>query len=228
MSTPGLAAALPDGVPWSTCCLRPTPLLKLADDAKAQPPRIIEDAGPRSIGSRSLRVCARSRRCVRGLFVSAPEPRPGLLALLDQPTFRPDAPAWVPASVLSFDQLSFDLGKAYKLISEVLIGEGGDQVNMLSVSSSSRLPPSRKTTSIHCCRRSAQNHYFVTFPPAAPAAAPSEDDEEEDANVAAGNRLAIEGRRPLEAIDPIGRRVRRTLRRNGHAGRGAGVCRSAD
>ena len=122
MATPGLAAALPDGVPLVDVMFVAAPLLKLADDAESPAPaRVIKALGLDRIGPAALRVALDRGALRAGLFVSAPEPRPGLLALLDQPAFRRDAPAWVPASVFSFDQFSFDLGKAYKLISEVLM-----------------------------------------------------------------------------------------------------------
>ncbi len=91
MATPGLAAALPDGVPLVDVMFVAAPLLKLADDAESPAPaRVIKALGLDHIGPAALRVALDRGALRAGLFVSAPEPRPGLLALLDQPAFRPD------------------------------------------------------------------------------------------------------------------------------------------
>ena len=67
-----------------------------------------------------------------GLFLSAPEPRQGLMALFDQPSFLPDPPAWVPATVMGYGQLSFDLGQGLHADQrDLLVSEGGDQVQTM-------------------------------------------------------------------------------------------------
>jgi hypothetical protein len=113
------------------------------------------------------------------LFFSAPEPRQGLLALLDQPTFQPEPPAWVPANVQSFDQLSFDLGKAYKLLREVLVSEGGDQVQSAINQVEQQVSAFLQTDVPSILSSVGTNHYFVSFPQSATdAKAALEDDEE--------------------------------------------------
>jgi hypothetical protein len=69
-----------------------------------------------------------------GAFLAAPAPRRGLVALLDQPTL-PTRPAdWVPADIVDYTHIAFDLGDAWKrlrgLLREAVPEEGQAQMNM--------------------------------------------------------------------------------------------------
>ncbi len=61
----------------------------------------------------------------QGFFIEAPAPRTGLMALLDQPEAPPIVPAWVPADAVAFQHVSFDLGKAYSHIKQLVIEQMG-------------------------------------------------------------------------------------------------------
>ncbi|HVU89445.1 MAG TPA: hypothetical protein VHD36_19105 [Pirellulales bacterium] len=189
MATPGLAAALPDGTPLVDVLFMPEPLLRLAKDAESPTPaRIIKMLGLDKLGPGAVRIALDRGAMRAGLFVSAPEPRQGLLALLDQPTFQPDPPAWVPANALSFDQLSFDLGKAYKLLREVLISEGGDQAQTMINQVEQQIGAFLQTDVETILSSVGTNHYFVSFPDAAVDVKAALEDEEAEA---ATSRMGI-------------------------------------
>lgn len=54
---------------------------------------------------------------------SVPAPRQGFMQLLDQEALDVDPPQWVPASVVRYYQLSFDLAEAYRVIKETALAE---------------------------------------------------------------------------------------------------------
>ena len=183
MATPGLATALPEGTPLVDVLFMAEPLLKLANDAESPTPRrIIKMLGLERLGPEALRIALDRGALRAGLFFSAPEPRQGLLALLDQPTFQPDPPAWVPATALSFDQLSFDLGKAYKLFREVLISEGGDQAQTMITQVEQQISAFLQTDVQTILSSVGTNHYFVSFPDLATDAKGGDEDDEEEAS----------------------------------------------
>ncbi len=55
--------------------------------------------------------------------ISISEPREGVMQLVDQEAVDLDPPAWVPASAVSYSQISFDLGAAYALVKDVVTAE---------------------------------------------------------------------------------------------------------
>jgi hypothetical protein len=165
MSTPGLAAALPDGVTGLEVLFSIDPLLKLAADADNQATsRVLKTLGLDRVGPGAFRLALDRGAMRMGLFVAAPSPRQGLLTLLDQPTFLGDPPAWVPSNVLGFGQLSFDLGKAYTLLREVLVSEGGDQVQTVLDQVEQQIRSVTQNDVATLLSSVGQNHYFLSFP----------------------------------------------------------------
>jgi hypothetical protein len=176
MATPGLAAALPEGVPLVDVLFSPEPLLKLAAEAESPTTnRVLKALGIDRLGPGALRV-ALDRGALRvGLFLSAPSPRQGVLALLDQPAFQPEVPTWVPSGILSFGQLSLDLGKAYILIRDLVISEMGEQVGN-TIGQLEQQFSGYTQNDLHALLSSlGQNHYFITFPPTLAKVAQGED-----------------------------------------------------
>ena len=108
-----------------------------------------------------------------GLFLSAPEPRQGLMALLDQPSFVPDPPAWVPATVMGYGQLSFDLGKAYALVRDLLVSEAGDQVQAIVNQVEQQIQSVTQIDVATLLSSVGQNHYFLMYPPTMAKIAPA-------------------------------------------------------
>jgi hypothetical protein len=127
--TPGLSAALPAGVPLLEILADPRPLVKLADTPDGQRVfGVLKALAIDQIGPLAYRVALDHSVMRSGMFLSAPAPRTGILTLLDQPPLRPQPPAWVPADIVSFGQVSFDLGKAYSRLRELLLAELGAQI----------------------------------------------------------------------------------------------------
>ncbi len=61
------------------------------------------------------------------IAMSLPAPRAGLMQLFDQQMHEIDAPQWVPASAVSYFQLSFDLGQAYETIKAEVLREFSEE-----------------------------------------------------------------------------------------------------
>lgn len=126
LATPGLADALPAGVPLVEVLADIRPLLKLFnEDQTKSGARALKALAIDSIGPMGARIALDKSVLRSGVFVSAPTPRAGLLTILDQPTLKPEIPEWVPASAMSYSHLSLDLGKAFARVKELLIGEFG-------------------------------------------------------------------------------------------------------
>ncbi|HXT60813.1 MAG TPA: hypothetical protein VN699_19400, partial [Pirellulales bacterium] len=132
LDAPGIAATLrraallvgssPDeGVVLLEALGNPQPLLKSAGGDTA---KTLEAFGVGTIGPLALRVSLNDRALRTGLFLSIPEPRQGLLALLDQPSLPAAPPEWVPSGIVEFQQISFDLGGAFTKIKELAIAQG--------------------------------------------------------------------------------------------------------
>jgi len=128
LETPGLEAALPGGVPLVELLGDPRPLMKLADlaDDPAKVKQMLELLGAGGVGPLALRATLDGGALREGLFLSLPAPRTGLPALVDQPPLAPEPPAWVPASAISYQQFSFELGKAYSRLKELAVAQSGD------------------------------------------------------------------------------------------------------
>jgi hypothetical protein len=175
MSTRGLAAALPDGLPLVEVLFAPEPLLKLASEAESPTvARVLKQLGIDRLGPGALRVSFDRDAMRVGLFLSAPEPRQGLMALLDQPSFVPDPPAWVPATVMGYGQLSFDLSKAYTFLRDLLVGESGDQVRMMVNQVEQQIQSVTQTDVATLLSSIGQNHHFLMYPPTMAKVAPAE------------------------------------------------------
>ena len=83
--------------------------------------RVLDTLGLDRIGVVALRIALSDTTLRSGQFMAAPQPRRGLLALLDQPDGPVAPPAWVPANVVSYSQVSFDLGRAYQQIKAMIL-----------------------------------------------------------------------------------------------------------
>lgn len=129
LATPGLSEALPAGVPLVELLADIRPILKLIpnEGPNDMGPRVVKAMGFDKIGPVGVRMSLDKTVLRTGGFVSAPAPRTGILALLDQPTLKPEIPEWVPATALTYTHVSMDLGKAYLKIKELVLGEFGQE-----------------------------------------------------------------------------------------------------
>lgn len=119
--TPGLADALPEGEALVEAYLN---LPRLVSMLKAPGEedfwKFVQAAGLEKLGPVAYRTALDGGVLRSGLFLSAPSPRPGLLALLDQPQIKPEPVDWVAKTAIGYQQVSFDLGKAYQTVSQVM------------------------------------------------------------------------------------------------------------
>ena len=123
----GVRSALPGGLPLIELMVDFKQLMKLLEMPQAEQAKaIIKACGLDELGVFVYRSTFENSLMRSGAFLGAAAPRNGLLALLDQPTVNGQPPAWVPAELNSFSQLSFDLGKAYSRIKQIVIDQGGD------------------------------------------------------------------------------------------------------
>lgn len=128
LATPGLAAAMPAGTTGFELLADPRPLIKLVDPkTNAEAARFIKAMGFDTVGPAGARLTLDGSVIRTGAFLSVPAPRSGLITLFDQPGLPATPPAWVPANLLSYSQLSFDLGKAYSRVKELVLAEWGPQ-----------------------------------------------------------------------------------------------------
>jgi hypothetical protein len=127
LETPGLEPSLPGGTPLVELLADPRPLVKLADRASnPKTKQVLEALGAGGLGPLALRLTIDGTTFRNGAFLSMPAPRPGLLALVDQPKLDLDPPAWVPATAIGYQQMSFDLGEAYTRIKTLVIDLSGE------------------------------------------------------------------------------------------------------
>ena len=89
--------------------------------------KMIRMMGLEGLGPFVARMTVEGSRWQTNMALAVPTPRQGLMQLLDQEPLAIDPPQWVPANVVSYSQLSFDLGQAYELIKEVAVREFPDQ-----------------------------------------------------------------------------------------------------
>jgi hypothetical protein len=120
--TSGLEASLPGGTSLLELIIDPRPLIHLADLAKEpKVKQVLEAVGVDDLGPLAVRISLDGTALRSGAFLSIPTPRTGLLTMFDQPKLDPEPPAWVPTSAAGYQQISFDLGKAYQQIKDLVI-----------------------------------------------------------------------------------------------------------
>lgn len=177
LNVPGLAAALPEGVPLFEIIGDPRPLVKLLTGAQKELEETLKTLGLDAVGPLAIRTALDGTVFRGGVFLSAPEPRGGVLSLLDQTPLTPAPPAWVPASALDFQQFSFDLGVAFAKIKELAISMGGDQARQGFVRIETPVQTFLQTDLVTLLSSLGHEHSVVSFVPKTDAAAATDEDE---------------------------------------------------
>jgi hypothetical protein len=196
LQTPGLAAALPEGVPLveAEFNLRAIgPLLDAPD--KNELSKLVQGLGLAELGPAAYRMVLDGTTLRSGFFLSAPQPRKGVLALLDQPELPPQPADWVAGDVVGYQHYSIDLGKAYDLIAEIVAGQsqkGKETLQQIELQSQQFLQtdPATLLSSL------GTKHSSVSYLPTEPLKK-GEDGEEE---AAAQNTTAVVWRVTDEAL----------------------------
>ncbi len=107
-------------------------LAQFDDDEEVAP--ALDTLGLHQLGFAAMRWSLDGNVMRTGMFLEAPAPRKGLVGALDQEPIDPVPPAWAPADVLNYNQISLDLGKFYTLLKQMVIEVGGqDAANMFQM-----------------------------------------------------------------------------------------------
>jgi hypothetical protein len=132
LATPGLAQALPAGLPLAEVVLNPAPLWQLLQQPDAAEARaILEPLGITKLGPVALRSTLDGTTMREGWFVSLPSPRSGIWTLLEQTPVAAEPPAWLAANVAGFSVMGLDLGKVYAAAKELALQMGGPQAQQV-------------------------------------------------------------------------------------------------
>ncbi|MEK6248557.1 MAG: hypothetical protein N2C12_10290, partial [Planctomycetales bacterium] len=116
-----------DGVTVAEALLDLAPILQLAADEDDNVAKTLKAFGLKVIGAAGARCILDGSVLRAGGFLSVPEPRQGLIALLDQPKLSPEPPPWAPTDIVGYSQSSADLGAIYSKAKEIVLETYGDQ-----------------------------------------------------------------------------------------------------
>ncbi len=185
---PGMAAAMLPGMPLVELVASPQVVFDaLTAQTKTDQAAVrgrLAAFGTDDLGGIVMRHAFDDGRWRATMAMTMPSPRHGLLAILDQPCDASEVPAFVTRETSEFNQISLDLGAAYKTVQQLLIAQAeGEQVaNIFSVAdmqSQAWLGIDVATVLSGLGTR----HWFLSFPPQvaeamAKARAADEDGEE--------------------------------------------------
>jgi hypothetical protein len=125
LETPGMAGALPAGLPLLDVVIDPRVVMTSYGD---EPTRDgLAMLGADTLGPIAWRQTLDEGRFRSGLFASLPAPRTSLMRILDQDCDAAEVPSFVTREAIDFTQISLDLGKAYETVKEYAVAAGGEQ-----------------------------------------------------------------------------------------------------
>lgn len=119
LSAQGVAAALPEGQTWMEAFIDTPAILRQAgvdSDEKSQ--KVLESLGLNGLGPIAYRGVIDGAVMRVTAMISAPQPRAGFIAAMDQDLLAAEPADWVPASVVGYSHLSFDLAKFYESVKQ--------------------------------------------------------------------------------------------------------------
>lgn len=124
LDVPGMAAALPPGLPLLDVVVDPRVLVAAYADEpmKAR----LRGIGADTLGPVAWRQTLDDGRYRSGMFAALPAPRTSLMRLLDQECDAAEVPSFVTREAIDVSQISLDLGKAYETVKEFAVAAGGD------------------------------------------------------------------------------------------------------
>lgn len=176
-ASPGLMPAMPQGLPMFEVYADLTRVIQLADkidnDPNAtgpKPAEVLKAFGVDSVSTLGMRLAMDGNLVRSGGFLTLAAPRRGLMKLFDQNELPPQVPAWVPAEAVEYAHVSFDLGKAYALVKQLVLEQFGQQAQQgfqmaegqMMMMTQSELPAVLSSV--------GQKHMVVSFVPRLPAA----------------------------------------------------------
>lgn len=171
-STPGVAEALPAGTPLFEILadMRGVPVSRDRDPSVSFD-RVVREMMVRSAGAVAMRVALDGDVLRMGVFVSAPSPRAGMLALLDQPPLKPEPVDWAPARAQSYTHISCDLGRAYARYRELVAARYGESQDR-EFKKNEEAYASLESPLTSVLSSLGQRHVYVTFSSPEPPARP--------------------------------------------------------
>lgn len=123
--------------------------------------------GLAELGPAAYRMTLDGTTLRSGFFLSAPQPRQGLLALMDQTPIAPVPADWVSGDVVGYQHISFDLGKAYKQVAQIVRDnshKGGESIAQIEAQTQQFLQ-----VDVGALLSSlGTKHVILSFPPVAP------------------------------------------------------------
>lgn len=136
--------------------------LGAADPAVAQS---LEAMGLNGLGAAAMRLALDGQVLRQGLFISAPSPRAGLLALLDQLKLAPEPPPWVPANLVSYNHISADLGNVYSSIKQIVLAQFPEQGAMAFHMVEAQVNQMAQTDLMTLLSSIGHQHIILTYEP---------------------------------------------------------------
>jgi hypothetical protein len=132
LETPGMAGALPQGLPLLDVVIDPRVLMKAFGDGPTKAGLAM--IGAESLGPIAWRQTLDEGRYRSGIFASLPAPRTSLMRILDQECDASEVPSFVNREAIDFTQISLDLGQAYETVKEYAVSQrdGEQAANMFA------------------------------------------------------------------------------------------------
>ncbi|MCE9604844.1 MAG: hypothetical protein K8U03_08080 [Planctomycetia bacterium] len=182
MQTPGLAEALPEGVPIVEFLFDVPSALNMLDlSDTSEQGKLVRALALEQLGPLAYRATLDGTALRSGLFLSAASPRKGLPKLLDQPSLPPKPADWVSTDVVGYQHWSIDLGGAYKLISDIVrrqTPKGEESIAAIEEQAKQFL----QTDPVTLLSSLGTKHTIVTFlPEKKEAGAPAEEETSQNA-----------------------------------------------
>ena len=165
VKAPAMQAALPAGVPLVELIANPPVAANLLGEDAAAVSKMIVPFGIDSVGPIAWRQSLDGGVWRSHAFVTLPTPRHGLARILDEDAARSEVPAFVSREPIGFQQISLDLGKAYAMLKEaVLGGEEPAPGNVFSTAETLALS-TVGTDLADLLSALGTHHWFVSYPP---------------------------------------------------------------
>ena len=151
-------------------------LINLAN-AESQPgaAQVISALGIDRLGTFALRIALENSLLRSGWCISAPIPRAGILALVNQPSLDPVPALWVPADVISYTHVSADLGKFYTHIKNVILSEFAEEAQWWFALVEGQVMAFARSDLATMLSSMGHQHAVLTFEPGWTELAPADD-----------------------------------------------------
>lgn len=163
LETPGMAAALPGGIPLLEVLVDPRVFIRTYADGATR--ERLTAAGCGDLGPIGWRQALEDGRFRMGGFVSLPDPRSGLMRVLDQPCDASEVPPFVSREAIDLTQISLDLGAAYETVKEFAVTQGGDETGNLFMAVEMQVQGWLGVELPALLSSLGSHHWIVSYPP---------------------------------------------------------------